>query len=146
MEYKEAITEAKRLINEGVTGLRGTYLSAAIAHSRGRMHFQRAGHWWAYEPKSAAAQCNVYAVPQGKEGLEWQSKTMRENLKRVAWTHSANELNKERERPYRYTEVLSKEELSMVVFLLDAGDVRHLRGDGEEGGVDLPRAQNAVGM
>ena len=146
MEYKEAITEAKRLINEGVTGGRGTFLCAAIAHSRGRMHFQRVGHGWDYNAKYAARQINVYPVPQGKEGLAWQSRTIREHLNRVERSLDWKEKREAEGHPYNSYIALSREELSMVVFLLDAGDSRHLRGDGEKGGVDLPRAQNAVGM
>jgi len=146
MNYKETIQEAKNLINAGVTGTKGTYLSAAIAHSRGRMHFQRIGHWWDYNAEYAMQQVNVYPVPQGEAGLEWQSKTIREKLKRVAQMHTLNTINKEQGKPFRYTEILSKEELSMVVFLLDAGDARHLRSDGAESGVDLLGAQGAVGM
>ena len=146
MNYKETILEAKKLINAGVTGSRATYLCAAIAHSRGRMHFQRVGHWWAYNAEYAMQQCNEYPVPQGKEGLEWQSKTIRENLKHVERSLDWKAKRESEGGTYHSQICLSNEELSMVVFLLDAGDSRHLRGAGAESGVDLLGTQDAVGM
>jgi hypothetical protein len=110
------------------------------------MHFQRVGHGWAYNAEYAARQINVYPVPQGEEGLAWQSKTIREHLKNVVRSLDWKEKREAEGHPYNSNISLSREELSMVVFLLDAGDTRHLRGVGEESGVDLPRAQDAVGL
>jgi hypothetical protein len=71
---------------------------------------------------------------------------VRENLKHVARSLEWKAKREAEGGPYYAQIPLSEEELSMVVFLLDAGDSRHLRGDGEESGVDMRGTQDAVGM
>lgn len=64
--------------------VRQTILCAALTHSRGKMHFKRVGHEWAYDPVAGAKMQTKYDVPTGVAGLEWQAKTINEWLKHVS--------------------------------------------------------------
>jgi len=121
---------------------RATILCAAIAHSRGRMHFTRVGHDFDYNAKEALAGNNTYDLPKGPEGLAKQRKWVEGAIKGVR--RMADWAAKYPDRTWNIA--LSEEEIAMVEFLLDAGDNRHLRRDGTESPVDLRGAQSPMGM
>lgn len=115
------------------SALKATLLSAAIAHSRGRLHFKRV---WQGDA--------AFDVPSGQEGLKWQRKEIEKSFETIRRLHGYNANAKE--GGFRYTPTLSLEELSMVELLLNAGDDRYLRGAGEGGREDLPGAPSVLGM
>ena len=78
------------------------------------MHFQRVGHGWDYNGEYAMRQINVYPVPQGDEGLEWQSRTIRERLKNVGRSLDWKEKREAEGHPYNSNIALSREELSIL--------------------------------
>lgn len=105
--------------NPQATKLRATLLSACVAHSRGRMHFQKVGLWWAYNAAAVRAGRNVTIVPTGSEGFAWQSRTLRKHLDRIRQEHFRHD-------NYRFSPIFTLKELDMLDELVDIGNKKVL--------------------
>lgn len=100
------------------TSTRATLLCAAIAHSRGRVHFKRMGHYWEYNVKAALRGENVYDAPKGKE-LDHQRKVIDRIIRNIRFTHDHNRRMDSIGAPERkWVPVVSEEELAVVEVLL----------------------------
>jgi hypothetical protein len=90
--------------------LRATIICAVLAHSRGKLHFCRVGHWWSPNYEAIRRGENVYDVPQSEKGFVWQRQTLLEELDHQRWTTGSPAL-------FKFS-IFSSEELAMLEFLM----------------------------